>query len=75
MNEIVYSIVRKCVEEPESIELKGGGTDIYIKGELILCISVCQGFLHNFRYRLNDKDCRRILRAVEHAAAVRLRNM
>ncbi|CAM0035438.1 hypothetical protein VPH184E373B_0009 [Vibrio phage 184E37-3b] len=76
MNEIVYNILRKCVESPEKVEFKGG-EDIYIDGEYILCICYYPSRQEYFNCAnsLTDKECRRILRGMEHVQAMKIRRL
>lgn len=76
MNEIVYNILRKCVKCPEKVEFKGG-EDIYINGKYIMKITYHRSRKEycNYANNLTDKECRRILRGMEHVEAMKIRNL
>ncbi|AUR94257.1 hypothetical protein NVP1193O_126 [Vibrio phage 1.193.O._10N.286.52.C6] len=76
MNEIVYNILRKCVGSPEKVECKSG-RDIYINNKFILSIQYyhSKGGYYNYTHDLTDKECRRILRGMEHVEAMKIRRL
>ncbi len=76
MNEIVYNILRKCVESPEEVECKHE-RDVYIGKKFILSIQYYhskEGY-YNYTHDLTDKECRRILRGMEHVQAMKIRRL
>lgn len=76
MNEIVYNILRKCVECPEKVEFKYDN-EVWIGSKFVLCISYrnSNSEYRNHKYSLTDKECRRILRGMEHVQAMKIRNL
>tara|TARA_R110002012_G_C11584554_1_gene605664 strand:+ start:799 stop:1023 length:225 start_codon:yes stop_codon:yes gene_type:complete len=74
MNEIVYNILRKIVESPCEVEYGGWG-DVRIKGKYVLSIKCREGMYYSYHYSLTDKECRRILRGIEYAEAIKIRNL
>ncbi len=81
MNEITYNIIRKMVENPLEVgydkNLTNNGGDLYIKGKYILTISYCNllKVYTCYKYDLSSKDIDRILHAVDHCEAMRIRNL
>ena len=85
MNEIVYNILRKCVESPEKVkyELRNGKHcnfhHIYINGyevvRLIECKLVDSILPQGMKFKLTEKECRRILRGMEHVESIKIRGL
>lgn len=85
MNEIVYNILRKFVEDPENFEVREQPkrwpnfdyVNIRYKGTLLvsLCYSCSRDKWKDSKYYLTDKECRRILRGMEHVQAMKIRNL
>lgn len=85
MNEIVYNILRKFVEDPLDFKIKIEPqrfdnycyTVIHFQGKEF--ITLRQHYLQDYwitdNYHLTDKECRRILRGVEHLQAMKIRNL
>ena len=85
MNEIVYNILRKCVETPKSVSLESKTyfhmiyVRVKFKGNYLVTLKFnselnkysCETFTNT----LTDKECRRILRGMEHVEAVKIRSL
>ena len=81
MNEVVYNILRKCVESPRKVELKiseyFGCTTYYVYVSEVMVVSIFKDgqSLEGNNLTLTDNECRRILRGMEHVEAMRIRNL
>lgn len=82
MKEIVYNILRKMVQNPESVEYKekgfgDKGGSLFIKDNFILNISHMRhvGVYMCFTYDLSGKEIDRILECVQHCQAMKIRGL
>lgn len=81
MNEITYNIIRKMVENPLEVVYNKDCTksegELYIKGKYVLTIDYWyySRTYSCYDYNLTSKDIDRILHAVDHCEAMRIRNL
>ena len=84
MNEIVYNILRKCVESPEKVEYEGSSDYrhwefhyVKISGTLVVQMQTAKrtGITYGIDIKLTDKECRRILRGMGHVQAMKIRRL
>ncbi|CAM0037753.1 hypothetical protein VPHK460_0008 [Vibrio phage K460] len=84
MSEIVYNILRKCVESPENVSYDCSAdykhwTFHYVKisGTSVVQMQTCKrtDTTLSTGNKLTDKECRRILRGMEHVQAMKIRRL
>lgn len=84
MNEIVYNILRKCVESPEKVEYKQSDGYynfkyhyVFISNVQVLKITTNKRINTSFveGMDLTNENCLRILRGIEHVQAMKIRNL
>jgi hypothetical protein len=84
MNEIVYNILRKCVECPDKVECEYSSGyyswefwSVKVSGVLVLKVQIDKstGTHSGVDKRLTDKECRRILRGMEYVEAMKIRGL